>query len=84
MHELILSNAMGSSPCLQPWPILIWEDMLSFGLVSLLKSCNRVDIQYIIVPQKPKSFKVDHSGTELVLVRLHLDSSIVKSPELLP
>ena len=50
--------AMGS-PCLQPLPTGIWGEMLPFGIVTLLKLWRRVDIQWIMVSQEPKSFRVD-------------------------
>ena len=46
---------MGSH-CLQPFPTLMWMEMLPFGMVTLLKLCMRVAIQFIIVSQKPIKF----------------------------
>ena len=47
------------SPCLQPLPTVIWDDILPFGILTLLKLWRSVAINLIMVLQKPKSFRVD-------------------------
>ena len=66
--------AMGS-PCLQPLPTVIWGEMLPFGMVTLLKLWRRVAIHWIIVLQKPKSFRVDSMYLKEMLSKALLKSS---------